>query len=187
MKPKTDNRKQITVLLTYCLLLTAYCLLTTGCEQKSDDIDNAFITGYIYQSRLGSGDSTYVVTDSSYDTLAGQWDYSGYWFYFDCNYVNPVESVQIWVESDIESSIPYNGPDIYGYTDANGYYEIPVYLGHTYCPTGYDYVYSADVQVWYISKSGLYFSWGGGITLKRGGEFRLPTICLEDFGGIIEE
>lgn len=140
------------------------CLLPLlGCEQMADDPDNAIISGKIYRH--------VVYTDSVF--AESLWVYTNWYF------TDPVESVQVWVESDISSAVPYVGPDVMGYTDSEGIFSIPLYLGHTYCSlTGYSYVYYADVRVFCIY-GGWFYDFGGGITLKEGEEFKLFPTCLE--------
>lgn len=149
--------KKKTVIFLLCLLPLL------GCEQMADDPDNAILSGEVYRH--------VIYTDSVFiDTV---------WVYTDCYFTDPVESVQVWVESDVESDIPYTGPDIKGYTDSHGRFSIPVYLGHTYSDlTGYTYVYYADVRVFCV-KGGWFYDFGGGISLKAGEEFKLFPICLE--------
>ena len=144
-------------------------LIILGCEQKATDPSNAIVSGYVYRS--------VVYTDSTLQ--------DSIWVYTDWDFYDPVESVQVWVESDIMSSIPYNGPDVMGYTDASGKFSIPVYLGHNTIKdaegsiVGYEYVHYADVRVWCVYKGGLSYDFGGGITLEAGKEFELYPICLE--------
>jgi len=148
-------KKKVVVFLLLCLLPLL------GCEQKADDPDNAILLGEVYRH--------VVYTDSVFiDTV---------WVYTDCYFTDPVESVQVWVESDEESGVPYIGPDIMAYTDSLGKFRIPVYLGHTYAD-GYDYRYYVDVRVFCI-KGAWFYDFGGGITLKAGEEFKLYPICLE--------
>ena len=168
--------------LFYCLLFTSYFLLP-GCEQKIDDPDNAIVSGCIYREAIPS-DSTFACIESTLvDSANNVWEYDSGWVYIDWDFYNPVESVEVFVESDITSSVPYCGPDIISYTDSTGLFSIPVYLGHTYYPgTGYNYVYYADIRVLCMYK-GVSYDFGGGITLGRGKEFRLWTICLKWFTG----
>jgi len=164
------------------LLSAIYCLLFfTGCDEQQplDDPDNAIVSGYVYQLA--------VATDSVIDTIIR--DTLGIptdtlWTYIDWDFSIPVESVQVWVESDCGSDVPYQGPDIDGYTDSNGFYNIPIYLGHRAVKdcagniTGYEYVYFADVRVFVVYK-GLFYDFKGGITLGRAREFRLFPIALD--------
>jgi hypothetical protein len=155
------------------LALTAVFFLL-GCEQLPEDPDNAVVSGYIYKKAVAT-DSVFV--DNAWTVI--KWD-----FY------DPAESVHVWVESDLASSAPYVGPDISGYTDENGLFSIPVYLGHKEQRTcagdllGYEYVYYADVRVFAlndIAGRGTMSDFGSGITLNRGSEFRLWTIALQWF------
>jgi len=148
------------------LVPLAVVLLLLGCYQDLDDPDNAIVSGYVYECAVAGGDTLY-----------------GEGYYTEAEFYNPVESVHVWIESDIESEIPYMGPDVDGYTDANGFFSIPVYLGHTerlssYHVVDYDYVYYADVSVFWVYKGMLFYDFGGGITLGRGKEFRLFETTL---------
>jgi len=149
-------------------VFVASLLMILGCEQKPNDSNNALVSGYVYRS-VAYKDSTW------YDSI---------WIYTDWDFYDPAESVQVWVEGDCDSEVPYNGPDIMGYTDSLGRFEIPIYLGHTPIMdydgliTGYEYVYYADVRVWCVYKGGLFYNFGGGITLEAGKEFELFPICI---------
>lgn len=157
-------------------IIPLLCLLPIlGCEQAEDDPDNAIVTGRVYKH--------VVFTDSIFVDTA--------WVYTDWRFTDPAESVQVWVEGDEGSAVPYRGADIMGYTDSDGVYRIPVYLGHTYgrfsgdvyddpgAFSGYTYVYYADVRVFCVYKGGWSYDFGGGITLRSGEEFVLWPICLE--------
>jgi hypothetical protein len=154
----------------------------------ADDPDNATISGEVYKNVVYTDsvaigfkwvytdsvlvDSVWVYTDSMLSPME--------WRYTDWYFTNPVESVQVWVESDENSAVPYTGPVIMGYTDSLGRFSIPIYLGHTYCDlTGYTYLYYADVRVFCIYKGGWSYDFGGGLTLKAGEEFKLFPICME--------
>jgi hypothetical protein len=156
------------------LLALTPVLFLLGCEQLPEDPDNAIISGYIYKKAIAT-DSVFV---------------DGAWTVIEWNFYDPAESIHVWVESDLASSIPYVGPDVDGYTNADGLFSIPIYLGHTEkraCAgelTGYEYTYYADVRVFAIhdirgrpSMS----DFGSGITLGRGKEFRLWNIALQWF------
>ncbi len=159
------------------IFILLVCLLPLlGCEQMEDDPDNAIVKGTIYRH--------VVFTDSVFqDTV---------WVYTDWHFTDPAEGVQVWVEGDITSQVPYGGPDVMGYTDENGVYRIPVYLGHDYGQftgdiyeeltsefPGYTHVYYADVRVFTVYRGGWFYDFGGGITLRAGEEFVLWPICLE--------
>ncbi|MCK4595467.1 hypothetical protein KAT73_01700 [candidate division WOR-3 bacterium] len=160
-------------------LILLLCLLPIlGCEQMEDDPDNAIVTGVVYRH--------VVFTDSIFQCQDSIWVYTD-WYYTD-----PAESVQVWVESDEMSGVPYIGPDVMGYTDSEGIYRIPIYLGHTYGTfsgdvynelsedfTGYTYKYYADVRVFCLYKGGWFYDFGGGLTLKAGEEFILFPVCLD--------
>lgn len=153
------------------LFILLVILILLGCEQLPDDPDNAIVSGYIYHQAVPIES---VLVD-------GEWKYVNWEFY------DPAESVQVFVESDINSSTPYRGPDVIGYTDSTGFYSIPVYLGHTEIKdykgniVGYDYVDYCDVRVLIVQDGRSSYDFGGGITLNRGGEFRLWTIAMTWF------
>lgn len=156
------------------LFVLIIMLVVFGCYQLPEDPDNAIISGYIYK-RAVPVESVWV--DET-------------WKYIDWEFFDPAESVQVWVESDFTSQVPYRGPDIDGYTDANGLYTIPIYLGHTKVKdangniVGYEYTDYADVRVFalhFLVPDTLIYDFGGSITLGRGREFRLPPIALPWF------
>jgi hypothetical protein len=150
-------------------VFVASLLVILGCEQKPSDSSNAIVSGNVYRS--------VVYKDSTWRDSV--------WVYTDWDFYDPAESVQVWIEGDCESEIPYAGPDVMGYTDSLGRFEIPIYLGHTLIKdsdgsiTGYEYVYYADVRVWCVYKGGLFYDFGGGITLEAGEVFELFPICIE--------
>ncbi|MBI4723027.1 MAG: hypothetical protein HY769_08565 [Candidatus Stahlbacteria bacterium] len=148
-------------------LVLVFCLL--GCEQLPDDPDNAIVSGYIYK-RATPIDSVLV---------------EGNWKYIEWDFYDPAESIHVWIESDLASTIPYKGPDIDGYTDKNGLFSIPIYLGHTEDVNhNYEYMYYADVRVfvpYILGSDTLMYDFGGGITLGRGKDFRLYPISLSWF------
>ena len=140
-------------------VLTLFALFL-GCAQEPGDEDNAVVTGRIYK---------YAEYETPSDSV---------WIFYE-----PVESVTVYVESDIDSDIPYEGPDIIGFTDSRGIFSIPVYLGNTADatkPSGYKPVYYADVRV-LVVYNGKGYDFGGGITLGRGDTFYLGSISLEWF------
>ena len=155
----------------YILLAVLFML---GCEQLPDDPDNAIVSGYIYKQAVAV-ESVWV------DPV---------WEYVEWEFFDPAESIHVWVESDITSAVPYLGPDIDGYTNVNGFFSIPVYLGHTGVKDangniiGYEYNDYADVRVMVlqtVEPGGINYDFGGGITLGRGKEFRLYTIAIPWF------
>ncbi len=174
---KLGGEMKCTKLLVLCLVFFTFLV---GCNQQQplDDPDNAIVSGYVYKTAIPT-DS--VIDSVVVDTLGIPTD--TIWAYIDWAYSNPAENVHVWVESDLCSEIPYVGPDIDGYTDSTGFYSVPIYLGHTAVKacggdiTGYEYVYFADVRVFVLYTSFMY-DFGGGITLGRAREFRLPTIAL---------
>ncbi len=160
-----------------CILFSIFFM---GCNEKQplDDPDNAIVSGYVYKRA--------TPTDSVIDTIIR--DTAGIpietlWTYIDWTFSDPAESVQVWIESDITSPLPYAGPDIDGYSDSTGFYSIPIYLGHTAVKAcggdivGYEYTYFADARVFVLYK-GFIYDFGGGITLGRGREFRLFPISI---------
>lgn len=149
-------------------------LILLGCKQLPHDPDNAIVSGYIYK-RAVPVESVWV---------------NNSWRYIKWDFYDPAESIHVWVESDMTSSTPYLGPDIDGYTNANGFYRIPVYLGHTEVRDingniiRYEYTHYADVRVFVfhlLVPDTMMYDFGGGITLGRGREFRLPPIALAWF------
>ena len=149
------------------LYILVLVLALLGCEQLPDDPDNAIVSGYIYKQ----------ATPIESVLVDGNWKYIKWDFY------DPAESIQVWIEGDLTSTIPYAGPDIDGYTDKNGLFSIPIYLGHTEDATthNYEYKYYVDVRVFVIGSATLMYDFGGGITLGRGKEFRLFPIALSWF------
>lgn len=158
--------KQGGIMRTFIPIILLSCFIM-GCEQPLDDPDNAYVSGIIYQYAFAI-DSVYVDTG---------------WIYTDWEFSNPVESVQVWIEGDINSSVPYQGPDIQGYTNSEGLFSVPVYLGQTLSDnsiTGYDFVEYADVRVFAVFKGNI-FDFGGGLTVARGKDSRLFPIALTWF------
>jgi hypothetical protein len=91
-----------------------------------------------------------------------------------------VSGVRVVIESDIESDIPYQGPDRWFETDQNGYFEGYIFLGmDDEVPN--EYVYVADLSVGYWTSESQTFSWDGGITVGPGSHFTLPTVYLTMF------
>lgn len=154
--------------MKYIFITALLVCLLIGCERKPDDPSNAIVSGKIYKLA--------VATDSVF--ADSQWKYT------DWNFLNPVESVQVWIERDPNSSNSYKGPGIVGITDSSGNFSIPVNLGEDSVQgnvTGYRYVEYADVEVKAIYKGVLTYNFGGGITLERGETFPLFPIALTQF------
>ena len=47
-------------------------------------------------------------------------------------YLNPAPGVEVYLEQDKSSDVPYTGEDLYTTTDANGNYSFVVYLGRSF-------------------------------------------------------
>jgi hypothetical protein len=93
------------------------------------------------------------------------------WVYTDASHTRGVEGVQVIIESDPESEVPYEGPDRWTVSDASGHFEGAVFLGNS----DGDYNYVADLSVGYFWH-GKSFSWIGGITVSPGSVFTLPAV-----------
>lgn len=101
------------------------------------------------------------------------------WVYTDNTYATGVEGVQIIIESDPGADNPYEGPDRWFVSEANGHFEGAVFLGNQRAEGG-GYNYVADVSVAYFHR-GQSFSWSGGITVGPGSTFTLPAVDLTMF------
>ncbi|MBU0509528.1 hypothetical protein KKH27_11930 [bacterium] len=104
---------------------------------------------------------------------------SGYVF-ADPGHTRGVEGVQVILESDPDADNPYEGPDRWVTTDANGYFEGHVFLGNQ---SG-EYNYIADLSAGYFWRSKA-FSWGGGITVSPGSHFTLPPVDTTMFVPVV--
>jgi hypothetical protein len=90
-----------------------------------------------------------------------------------------IPGVKVIIESDVDSEVPYLGPDRWFETDASGYFEGYIFLGAAEDdPTEYTYV--ADLSAAYLA-DGMSFSWNGGITVSPGSHFMLPTVYRDMF------
>lgn len=105
-----------------------------------------------------------------YTTVSGR-------VFADSTMTTGVAGVAVVVESDEESEAPYNGPDQFAWTDADGYFEVSFYLGHEFEGTEVAHNYIADcaVSYWHSGKS---FAWTGGVTVAIGKTFHLPNVHL---------
>ncbi len=66
-------------------------------------------------------------------------------------YLNPAPNVQVYLEQDKSSDIPYLGEDLYTVTDTDGTYSFTVYLGRKYSEeTGlFEDLKMCDVRLYY--------------------------------------
>ncbi len=80
-------------------------------------------------------------------------------------YLNTAPGVEVYLEQDKSSDIPYGGEDLYTVTDSAGGYSFVVYLGRTYDEGSmmYEEQRMADVR--------LFYQWtpNGNYTLHNGG------------------
>ncbi len=80
-------------------------------------------------------------------------------------YLNPAPDVEVYLEQDKSSDMPYTGEDLYTTTDNNGQYSFVVYLGRSFDENSMMFKEQrmADVR--------LYFQWTphGNYTLYNGG------------------
>ena len=105
---------------------------------------------------------------------------TGY-IYTDSTMAQGVSGVRVIVESDIESEVPYSGPDQFGWTDNNGHFSISFYLGHeNVAGNVVEHTYIADCAVSYWHQ-GHFFAWTGGVTVASGKEYTLPNVHLGQF------
>jgi hypothetical protein len=120
----------------------------------------------------------------SIDSYSDAAKVSGYVF-MDETESQGVPGVQVLLESDPTSEVPYDGPDRWFYTDENGYFEGTLYLGSERDPvTGkITYKYYGDVAVSYYHQ-GTAFSWVGGATVQAGGNFICPPVNLSQFSPV---
>lgn len=101
------------------------------------------------------------------------------WVYADDTHTSGVEGVQVIIESDAQSENPYEGPDRWTVSAANGRFEGAVFLGNHFAE-GQHYVYVGDLSVAYFYH-GRTFRWSGGITVSPGTDFTLPAVDLSMF------
>ena len=91
--------------------------------------------------------------------------------YTDATHTRGVPGVRVILESDASASNPYQGPDRWTQTDADGHFEGAVFLGNK----NGDYNYIGDMNVGYFIGNKA-FSWNGGVTVAPGSVFTLPDI-----------
>jgi hypothetical protein len=103
---------------------------------------------------------------------------TGYVFQ-DLAHSRGVEGVQVILESDPQAEHPYEGPDRWTRTDANGHFEGAVFLGNQ----DGQYNYVADLSVAYFW-NGKAFRWTGGVTVGPGSVFTLPPVDTTVFAPI---
>jgi hypothetical protein len=109
-----------------------------------------------------------------YATISGR-------IFSDSTMTQGVRDVAVVVESDIESQIPYSGPDQFAWTDSDGCFSVSFYLGHENESTGeitHTYIADCAVSYWY---HGHFFAWDGGVTVASGKVYTLPNIHLGQF------
>ena len=109
-----------------------------------------------------------------YATISGR-------IFSDSTMTQGLQNVAIVVESDIESQIPYSGPDQFAWTDSDGYYSVSFYLGHENQTSGtvaHTYIADCAVSYWY---QGHAFIWDGGVTVASGKTYVLPYVHLGQF------
>ncbi len=80
-------------------------------------------------------------------------------------YLNPAPDVQVYLEQDQSSDMPYQGEDLYTTTDDNGEYTFTVYLGRNFDANTYmfDELHMCDVRLYYL------WTPNGNYTLHEGG------------------
>jgi hypothetical protein len=101
--------------------------------------------------------------------------------YTDASHTHGVQGVQVILEADPTAQAPYEGPDRWTVTDANGHFDGAVFLGNK--DGKYNYVADMAVGYFYHEKS---FKWTGGITVGPGSTFTLPpvdTTMFQPVGG----
>lgn len=109
-----------------------------------------------------------------YATISGR-------IFTDSTMTQGVEDVEVLVESDIESQMPYEGPDQFAWTDEHGYFSVSFYMGHTSSGSGVvEHTYVADCRVSYWYR-GRMFDWVSGVTVGSGKEYSLPDVHLGQF------
>ncbi|MFZ5433663.1 MAG: hypothetical protein ACOZB3_07820 [Calditrichota bacterium] len=123
--------------------------------------------------------SVFALLMASCDEGADDWNssakISGY-VYTDATHTQGLEGVQVILESDPAADNPYEGPDKWVTTDANGYFECNVFLGNT---EG-EYNYLADMSAGYFWQNQT-FAWDGGITVSPGSHFTCPAVDASMF------
>jgi hypothetical protein len=97
----------------------------------------------------------------------------------DVTHSHGVEGVKVILEADPDAQNPYEGPDRWVETDANGHFAGSVFLGNK--NGAYNYV--ADMKVSYFW-SNRAFSWSGGISVGPGSTFTLPAVDITQFATI---
>ncbi|GEM_PF-2633965 len=110
-------------------------------------------------------------------------------------YLNPAPNVQVYLEQDQSSDIPYQGEDLYTTTDNNGEYSFTVYLGRNYDANDYmfDELHMCDVRLYYLwTPNGKYKLHEGdtayiagqlstevtGFTIKSGERVKAPDVVV---------
>ena len=92
-----------------------------------------------------------------------------------------VQGVQVVVESDQTSQIPYSGPDQFANTNQNGLFSASFFLGFTADSSGaVTHTYMADCKVSYWFQ-GRTYTWDAGVTVASGKDYTLPDVSLDQF------
>lgn len=99
--------------------------------------------------------------------------------YTDASFSAGVPDVEVIIESDLQSDIPYSGPDVITYTDSTGYFVAEVYLQHTRSDSVAIYTYTADVSVYYYYRGNSLRI--NGVTLHTGKRYQMPSVHLGMF------
>jgi hypothetical protein len=101
--------------------------------------------------------------------------------YTDPSHTRGVEGVQVILEADPDAQNPYEGPDRWTVTNADGHFVGAVFLGNN----NGTYNYLADLKVGYFWR-GKAFSWTGGISVGPGSTFTLPAVDTTMFAPIVD-
>jgi hypothetical protein len=106
--------------------------------------------------------------------------------YADPGHTQGIPGVSVIIEADNDADNPYEGPDRWCETGANGSFEKSVFLGNKGTGTtgSTQYVWVADLSVGYFWHNKT-FSWTGGISVSPGSTFTLPAIDTTMFTPIL--
>lgn len=99
--------------------------------------------------------------------------------YTDATFTTGAPGVEVIIESDLQSDIPYTGPDVITFTDSTGYFVAEVYLQHTRSDSVAIYTYTADVSVYFYHRGNSFRI--NGVTLHTGKRYQLPPVHLGMF------
>lgn len=88
-------------------------------------------------------------------------------------YLNPAPDVQVYLEQDQGSDIPYQGEDLYTTTNSDGEYTFTVYLGRNYDPNTlmYEEISMCDVRLAFLWTPNRNFVLQNGDTARISGQF----------------